>query len=265
MAAVERYLGCPFYNCYEHHNVQYDNFNSSAAFSALDGKGVSPLTQSQAHQAGCLTRSREKWHDRTESNKLLLEDFLTLTSGREATLKHDHIYGLLGLLSKPIPDLTIDYQLLVSELYQKAMVAVIETSQDLEMLAYAPHKHKINELPSWCVDYSSPTWFNQTRPTVAKMKSTHTVGFNKGYVGHDLKQGSLTVRAKTVEKVVYTERFENSQRHGKLADRLTEYISMMRRYTQTARELLARRFEPSAVDEKLRQGAVWMTMFQGQS
>lgn len=82
----------------------------------------------------CLL-SRDRGAGRSNS----LESLLRATINREASIAHDHVYALLGLVpdaeSKDLPE--IDYSLPARTAYQDAMLAVCNSRHDLDWLLHA--------------------------------------------------------------------------------------------------------------------------------
>jgi hypothetical protein len=86
-----------------------------------------------------------------------LEALLKATSSRKATDPRDHVYALLGIVSDPGPAaFELDYMETTSTAYQRAIVSIFRTRNDLDWLVYSSLTSQ--ELPSWCPDFSMETW-----------------------------------------------------------------------------------------------------------
>lgn len=91
-----------------------------------------------------------------------LAKLLYTTANRRATVPHDHVYALLGIVADDLTDLKIDYSLPVSSVFKDTMVLILKNQQDLSWLFYAvkyyPREQTKASLPSWCIDFSDPNW-----------------------------------------------------------------------------------------------------------
>lgn len=113
-----------------------------------------------------------------DSTKSTFASIMCATSHRDATDPRDKIFAVLGLCKEEDAALLIpDYNLVVSEVYKRAM---------LVMLSKAPHHlcsaagAKQLKLPSWCIDFSSRDWFSQTINSAA-LKVWPSGEFNNAY------------------------------------------------------------------------------------
>jgi hypothetical protein len=97
-------------------------------------------------------------------------DLFLLTITRAATIQHDHVYGLMGLIAEffhfdEIPNYSLD----LHRLYTAVTLKFMERARHLCLLSYArPHHHEQyatdkqrtiqSELPSWCPDWNPAVW-----------------------------------------------------------------------------------------------------------
>ncbi|KAL9110470.1 MAG: hypothetical protein Q9227_005014 [Pyrenula ochraceoflavens] len=125
-----------------------------------------------------------------ERTNIRLEDLLRCASTRTATLPHDQIYALQGLLERRFP---VDYDCPISALYQCAMVEALEEAANLELLAYAVNEHNL-ELPTWCIDFSRNDWYDRPRLSQRFFSRKPSQGPNTALIKHDLDHGVLEVR-----------------------------------------------------------------------
>ena len=92
------------------------------------------------------------------------EMLLYSTSGRDATILHDKIYALLGLIEDDnniSTSLVPDYSEPCTVAYQSVMIHILESSRNLGYLVQAMNKRN-PDVPSWCADFSRPNWNQYT-------------------------------------------------------------------------------------------------------
>jgi hypothetical protein len=83
-----------------------------------------------------------------------LDDLIWASRDWHASDSRDHIYALLGLVTPLAYQLfDADYSKSTSWAYQKAMVHIMHTRQNLDNLIFAVRQNVPCE-PSWCIDFS---------------------------------------------------------------------------------------------------------------
>ena len=107
------------------------------------------------------------------TNLIKSHDLVTLLSGTlhtGATVAHDKIYGLFGLLKPEIleglnnanPPIIVNYDQPVEELYRDVARFLISHDSHLFLLQMHGTKRKLTDLPSWVPDWSVPKNFAST-------------------------------------------------------------------------------------------------------
>lgn len=127
------------------------------------------------------TLSPPAFFDRIEALKTLKDARENLESGsvahnlfllaiqRSATIRHDHVYGLFGLITEFFHlDEAPNYDLGLSRVYVMTTLKFMENAKHLCLLPYSRPHHRehnpdqnqpfLNELPSWCPDWSDDAW-----------------------------------------------------------------------------------------------------------
>lgn len=101
--------------------------------------------------------------DNFPGKALTLEDLLISTSNRHARDPKDQIFAILGLISNPGSETLIpDYELPIDHIYQRAVIDVFRSTNDLDFLVNAISQ-PTQKLPSWCVDFSTTDWYKEIR------------------------------------------------------------------------------------------------------
>lgn len=80
----------------------------------------------------------------------------------DATDPRDKVYALLGLVTAPTNDILIDYSKTVERVYMDAVLHIIDSRQDLDVLSHiARHSGRFTDcLPSWTPDWFSEEFFS---------------------------------------------------------------------------------------------------------
>jgi hypothetical protein len=93
-----------------------------------------------------------------------------LSIQRNATVSHDQVYGLFGIITEFFPmDDNPDYSLGLGQVFAATTNRFMENAKHLCLLSYArpqlrdlarnePGKEFLQELPSWCPDWSATAW-----------------------------------------------------------------------------------------------------------
>jgi hypothetical protein len=101
------------------------------------------------------------YYARQASQAISLEDLIYASSHRQASDPRDHIYALLGLAEKSFYDpFEPDYTQSPMQTFQRAVVSIIKTRQDLHFLINAVltnSKSRLKPEPSWSHDFSNET------------------------------------------------------------------------------------------------------------
>jgi Heterokaryon incompatibility protein (HET) len=125
------------------------------------------------------------------SDSTVAHTIFLLSIQRSATLRHDHVYGLLGLITEffhlnSVPDYSLD----LARLYATTSIKFMENANHLCLLPYARPQHRekmlnihtqepgfLPDLPSWTPDWSTYAWgdyfdiYNYGGFTADKMQS----------------------------------------------------------------------------------------------
>ncbi|KAI0128832.1 heterokaryon incompatibility protein-domain-containing protein [Xylariales sp. AK1849] len=90
--------------------------------------------------------------ERRRRGKTGLLDYLVLSRQRRATVAHDHIYGIMGLVNERI--LKADYTKPVREVYREVAVHILKSERSLGILSICCEtQSNQHELPSWVPDW----------------------------------------------------------------------------------------------------------------
>ena len=87
-----------------------------------------------------------------------ISPYLVIDAGRrrDASITNDHVYGLLGLLNKPVRNqITVHPGMETRTLFIQLAKSIIEYDQRLDLLKFVPSEQSFNNLPSWCPNFSS--------------------------------------------------------------------------------------------------------------
>lgn len=176
------------------------------------------IPEDQDNQAKLFENPRTMFHfldlDHTTRRGYDIDLMLLLraTSGRLASDPRDHVYALLGLVTdRTAASFYADYTKPVDWVYQKAMVHVIESRQDLEWLVYAATGTDSSK-PSWCIDFSKD-WTRFARaPEMDSAGCFFT--YERGYrraagqeFPHDIENGTLGVNGTEVGRIATANTF----------------------------------------------------------
>ncbi|KAI0856594.1 heterokaryon incompatibility protein-domain-containing protein [Xylaria cubensis] len=217
---------------------------------------IPEVTEEVFYDRRNLIMSYGSW--KTEKNReVSLQYLLQATASRKATVPHDHIYAVIGLLPLPLPELPVDYCMPISELYQRAMVICIRASNSLSLVERAIlQKERTHSVPSWCIDFSTPWYESFSR----HHRQDHRRP-GHGYLGHSFQQGSLTIMARPLGKVVYVQKFEVETKSTPIL--LQQYASSIRQFVSKARICLRSRHSDAEIEHLLREGQLWETVLGG--
>jgi hypothetical protein len=151
-------------------------------------------------------------------NKDLLGRLLYTTANRRATLPHDHVYALLGILGDQLSELEIDYSLPEQTVFKDTM-AILLQQQDLNWLFHAvkdyPSKQGQENLPSWCIDFSDQGWaqnannqgwyiFDDDKNRKAQKVHGASTGRNMAPIIYHKDDGTITVSGTRVGSIKYS-------------------------------------------------------------
>jgi hypothetical protein len=99
---------------------------------------------------------RRKWKE--VDNGLSPASAIVATLGRQASVPHDYIYGILGLVSTEVKDqIGTEYSSSLLAVYRnffKAMLIQTHGSDELKILTTISFHKETDELPSWLPDFS---------------------------------------------------------------------------------------------------------------
>lgn len=99
--------------------------------------------------------SPHKNRDRTDQSVVSMSDLNMLdifiqSRHLRCTEPHDHVYGLLGIMTDAaIDDWLVDYQLPLTEVYTQVIDAFLGKYQSLHFLCYDPVEDCPSDMPSW--------------------------------------------------------------------------------------------------------------------
>ncbi|KAK4445590.1 heterokaryon incompatibility protein-domain-containing protein [Podospora aff. communis PSN243] len=139
-----------------------------------------------------------------------LEWMLMGTKLRKATDPRDKVFALLGMTGDADGEgLEADYSLGLSEVFQAAMVYLIVKHEKPEgkmdfLLSAVTRKPLFVEKPTWCTDFSSPSWGRESFEqgwAYNQMLGNASKGCCEGLLPnpvHDVAAGTLTVRGTLV-------------------------------------------------------------------
>lgn len=145
------------------------------------------------------TQSADRWSSdalytlyrlrRATASTTSVFDVLSASSGRAATLKHDSVYGLLGLLSTTQLSQRLsawaDYRRSPRLTYLEFARSIIQ-SEGVELLLYFSSLEGSKFLPSWCPDFSNIQHHpfgacvrqqKSSKPSVEESNATHCAAF----------------------------------------------------------------------------------------
>lgn len=134
---------------------------------------------------------------------------LHMTRDREATEPRDHIYALMGLVSKD-PGIVFDYALPVSQVFQSAMTRIFKEKDDLSALQFACRSRQTAIVPSWCIDFSQKAWGNTQRRWAIRRTQKDAANVDVApstderqfqFASHSPIEQTLTVRGTLVGKI----------------------------------------------------------------
>ncbi|KAF2827843.1 hypothetical protein CC86DRAFT_369069 [Ophiobolus disseminans] len=158
------------------------------------------------HLSPTLEYFGQIYSSRQESEEVTLEGLISASWERKASDPRDHIYALLGLVTPSSNKLfDADYSKSTSWAYQKAMLYITESRQNLDYLISAA-KQGLPREPSWCVDFSrkkqltyiESSWFQRRYGTNEGGAAT---GRETCQLLHDIDQSTLTLKGTIVGTV----------------------------------------------------------------
>jgi hypothetical protein len=102
-------------------------------------------------------------------DKSVAHHLFMLSIQRSATLAHDYVYGIFGLITEFFQiDENPDYSKDPTLLYARTTIKFMANAQHLCLLPYARPQHReiiltketesLHQLPSWCPDWSADAW-----------------------------------------------------------------------------------------------------------
>ena len=119
-----------------------------------------------------------------------LIDVLWFTSRRQATEPRDKIFAVIGLYPSQFDEsLLPDYNLSISEVYQRAMLVMIIADVDCLLHITA---NEI-QLPTWCIDFSNKDWSSKSYLDVLAGNAQASGRTSQGLVHRDIKNHSITL------------------------------------------------------------------------
>lgn len=129
-------------------------------FQSVNGTGTLNDVEVAMQSAVCLLGQRQWYQAGIELGPI---DLMYFQFGRQTSLKHDYIYGLLGLLPEPQRKrMEIDYQSTYSSVCHKYFNYMLKHSgwKAVDVLVRASIGNIGSQLPSWIPDFSAhrPTY-----------------------------------------------------------------------------------------------------------
>lgn len=111
-----------------------------------------------------------------QDRPILLQELLENNVSCEASDPRDMAFSLFGLATdtEGAPELVVDYQMPVEEVYANVVKFVVRVSKSLDMICHSAHPKRNQNLPSWVPDFS-----NQKETT-----STSLASFSRSWPGN---------------------------------------------------------------------------------
>jgi hypothetical protein len=114
----------------------------------------------------------QEFRENLRSGSAVAHNIFLLSIQRFATVRHDHVYGLLGIITEFFQlDEAPDYSLDLVRLYSTTTIKFMENAKHLCLLPYARPQYRQNiqlnkgsdpvllrELPTWTPDWSTHAW-----------------------------------------------------------------------------------------------------------
>ncbi|KAI4211009.1 MAG: hypothetical protein LQ351_006129 [Letrouitia transgressa] len=223
--------------------TDYENFLENP--TALLNLGLMPTPYS-TH-----TEQQRTWWRR-------LENVLNATTDRETTEPQDQIFALLGLMDQDTAKkVVVDYSEPISNTYQKAMVCVLESASNLDFLVKAMHQKKAY-IPSWCVDFSQPSWnkhsYGQGWSIFLKDDHGASGKLPKPGILHNLDEGTLRISGSILGEIRHVVTSElGSPGEARFRSILRNLIT----FTVAAEPALKNRFGEAKTFHMLTSGELW--------
>ena len=232
---------------------------------------------------------RQQWQSSQASNASAFnfEELLFATAGCECTDPKDHIFGIVGLLTLSHNCSTrIDYSQSIELIYQRAVVDILNSSDNLDLLTSGVCERNI-DLPSWCLDFSVKNWHVRTIdqdnfPFIStNLRASGTI--RKSEIQHDPKDGAISLRGTIVGNIVFSVPVKSNPKTDPLNDLdafaklspterekvLTDIVPVLEadvsEFSRGALAAWTANMDLSRAREKHDAGDIWQVMAQGDS
>jgi hypothetical protein len=147
---------------------------------------------------------------RNGSSQVTLEELVFASKNRQASDPRDHIYALIGLVKgSRIVLFDPDYSKPTTWVFQKALMHILESRQDLDFAILALNQALPNQ-PSWCVDFSRKDKLeDMSAQQLFRRYGTIDAGAATSQgpleLKHNIEHGTLTLKGTCVGKITSTQ------------------------------------------------------------
>lgn len=210
-----------------------------------------------------------------------LDDLLSYVSFCEATDPRDHIFALAGLIPETMQQLGFpDYSLSVSEVYQRTTLKLLfatEQSNPGNPYARGGRGPLTQQIPSWCIDFSSADWNQDVREQYTDANAA-SGPLNSFEWAHDSDKGLLMLQGVEVDTIGSTLKLSSAKdaifklhenddnlvtRHDDWGNVLQVWIESLLLFRQKTFQSLESRVGKERAMQVFATGAFWRSLAGG--
>tara|TARA_R110002003_G_scaffold244_4_gene17448 strand:+ start:49268 stop:50296 length:1029 start_codon:yes stop_codon:yes gene_type:complete len=206
---------------------------------------------------------------RNDSSQVTLEELVFASKNRQASDPRDHIYALIGMVKgSRIVLFDPDYSKPTTWVFQKAMMHILESRQDLDFAIFALNQ-ALPYRPSWCVDFSRKDKLeNMGAQQLFRRYGTIDLGAATGQgpleLKHNVEHGTLTLKGTCVGKFSskQTLAIRTDSRSDKV-EQVSLLLDQIRPLTHWVRKSWEATFGAERTCSKSKAGDIWRLAANG--
>jgi hypothetical protein len=206
---------------------------------------------------------------RRSAQEVHLDRLVFASSYREATDPRDYVYALLGLVNDmSYESIDLDYSKSVSWAFQQAMVSMIRSRKDLDILVSKLMLKRTTKI-SWCIQFSITEDLQQvdTLHLHRRFGTTDdgaTTGRRFQWIKHNPYKGRIKLPGTIVGRIGFSTMCEKYDKSCNLSENEVKFLRFMRIKTLWAKWIWKTRLDSSQASAKVAAGDIWRVIANGQ-
>ena len=206
---------------------------------------------------------------RRSAQEVHLDRLVFASSYREATDPRDYVYALLGLVNDTsYESIDLDYSKPVSWAYQQAMVSMIRSRKDLDILVSKLMLKRTTKI-SWCIQFSITEDLQQVdvlhlHRRFGTTDDGATTGRPFQWIQHNPYKGRIKLPGTIVGCIRVSTMCQKYAKSCLLSENEVKFLRFMRTQTLWAKGVWRQRLDCSQASAKVAAGDMWRVVANGQ-